>query len=775
MQINVSKVHFSPVLVALLATSTAFGLANPARGQTLYYAPLDPDAKVPTETAEGNQLLVSTSPAAATQDGPLASLPSNPVTAKPDAVIVPAISEPEQISPQPLAQAQTAPVTPNPTPPPESPSQTAPTPGTPPSGTATPSQETPDQLQFQVPTGEPGLELQPSTPPDTAPTPDSGESAPNPTSTPAAAEEAEPRVLVAEVLVKGAEGQLQEKVYEVIRTRPGRTATRSELQEDINAIFNTGFFSNVRAVPEDTPLGVRVTFEVKPNPTLAGVRVEGNQVLPQTVVDNIFKEQYGSILNLRQFQEGVKQVNKWYQDNGYVLAQVTDAPQVSDDGIVTLQVAEGVIEDIQVRFLNKEGEETDDKGEPIKGRTRDFIVTREFTLKSGTVFNRTQAERDLQRVFGLGIFEDVRLSLSPGQDPRKVVVVANVIERNSGSLAAGLGISSASGLFGTVSYQEQNLGGNNQKLGAEIQVGERELLFDLNFTDPWIAGDPYRTSYTLNLFNRRSLSLVFDNGKRDVRLQGGDRPRIDRLGGGISFTRPLNDGWVASLGLQYQRISVRDVNRNVRRVDELGNQLSFSGTGLDDLLTVQLGAVQDRRNDPLRPTQGSLLRLGTEQSIPVGSGAILLNRLRGSYSYYVPVKYINFSDGPQALAFNIQAGTAIGDLPPYEAFALGGSNSVRGYDEGALGSGRSFVQATAEYRFPLFSIIGGALFVDAATDLGSGSSVLGNPAGVRQKPGSGFGYGLGVRIQSPLGPIRVDYGINDQGVGRIHFGIGERF
>ena len=71
--------------------------------------------------------------------------------------------------------------------------------------------------------------------------------------------------------------------------------------------------------------------------------------------------------------------------------------------------------------------------------------------------------------------------------------------------------------------------------------------------------------------------------------------------------------------------------------------------------------------------------------------------------------------------------------------------------------------------------MGGALFADFATDLGTGSSVPGNPAGVRDKPGSGFGYGLGVRINSPLGPIRVDYGFNDEGEGRFHFGIGERF
>jgi outer membrane protein insertion porin family len=655
---------------------------------------------------------------------------------------------------------------------------------------STPQQETPDTIEFDLTPGrtsEPNLEL-PEPREQPVPTPEDGQPATPPeTGQPAPTDQPEARVLVGEVVVTGVEGDLENEVYEAIRTRPGQTATRSQLQEDVNAIYATGFFSNARVEPQDTPLGVRVVFVVEPNPVLRQVVVvpvpadQGQRALPQKVVDDTFSPQYGRTLNIRELQEGIKKLNQWYKENGYDLAQVVAAPQIAEDGTVRLEVAEGLIEDIQVRFLDKDGQPANDEGEPIRGRTRDFIITREIELNSGEVFNRTKAERDLRRVFRLGIFEDVRLSFKPGQDPRKVVVVVDVIEKNTGSVAAGAGISSASGLFGTISYQEQNLGGNNQKLGAELQVGQRELLFDVNFTDPWIAGDPYRTSYTVNGFRRRSISLIFDGGDTEVELPDGDRPRVLRLGGGVTFTRPLSQDvfadpeWRASLGLQYQRVSIRNSDGDISPKDELGNDLSFSGEGKDDLLTLQFGVVRDRRNSAVIPTSGSLLRLGVEQSLPVGMGGILFNRLRGSYSQYIPVRYTNFSPGPQALAFNIQAGTVVGDLPPYEAFSLGGSNSVRGFEEGDVGSGRSFIQATAEYRFPIFSIVGGALFVDAATDLGTGGTVPGDPAGVRGKPGSGFGYGLGVRVQSPLGPIRIDYGFNNDGDSRLHFGIGERF
>lgn len=603
--------------------------------------------------------------------------------------------------------------------------------------------------------------------------------------------EAEPRVLISEVDVVSTRAepldpQLESEIYSVIQTRAGQTTTRSRLQEDINAIFSTGFFSNVQAVPEDTPLGVKVTFAVQPNPVLTQVQFENAQVLPEEVVQEAFSDQYGEILNLRDLQRGIQTVNEWYQENGYVLAQVTDAPEIADDGTVTFVVAEGVIEDIRVRFINEDGSDTDEDGEPVDGRTRDFIITREFRSQPGEVFNQAQIQQDLQNVFGLGIFEDVRLSLEPGQDPRQVDVVVNVVEGQTGSLAAGVGFSTSGDLFGTVSYQERNLGGNNQQLGAEFQLSSREILFDVSFTDPWIAGAPYRTSYTVNAFNRRSVSLIFDGGDPEVGvidtdsnnngLFDVDRPRIDRLGGGISFRRPYDNGWTASLGAQYQHVTIRDGDGDVVAVDELGNDLSLSGTGEDDLWLLQFGAVRDLRDNATKPSSGSLLRLGSEQAFPLGAGSAFYNRLRASYSYYTPVEFIDlFEEGPEVLAFNVQGGTILGDFPPYEAFSLGGSNSVRGYDEGDVGSGQSFLQATVEYRFPIISIVDGALFADFATDLGTGEDVIGNPAGVRGKPGSGFGYGVGVRVESPLGPIRIDYGFNDEGESRIHFGVGERF
>lgn len=151
-----------------------------------------------------------------------------------------------------------------------------------------------------------------------------------------------------------------------------------------------------------------------------------------------------------------------------------------------------------------------------------------------------------------------------------------------------------------------------------------------------------------------------------------------------------------------------------------------------------------------------------------------MNQVKANYSEYIPVNLLGTKD-PQVLAFNVQGGTTIGDLPPYMAFNVGGLNSVRGYGTGEVATGRSYVLASAEYRIPLFNPVGAVVFADFGSDLGTADTVPGEPGVVRGKPGTGFGYGAGLRVNSPVGVIRADFGLNDQGGSKVQFGLGQRF
>ncbi|MEH2271475.1 MAG: outer membrane protein assembly factor [Nostoc sp.] len=573
-------------------------------------------------------------------------------------------------------------------------------------------------------------------------------------------------VTATEVQVVGANQELQDIIRKVIKTQAGGETSQSQLQKDVTAILDTGLFSNVSVNSFSTQAGLNVVYQVQPV-IVKSLQLSGAKVLTYQVAQQRLQSQIGTTISPAGLQQAVAEINKWYADNGYNLARVLSI-KPSSQGILTVNVAEGLVSDIKFRFVNDEGKTVDSKGNLVGGRTKPDFLQQQLKLKPGEIFQENVVKQDIQQLYRTGLFETVNVVLEG--DATKLDLVYQLKETGARGVNLGGSYNADQGLVGTISYQDQNVGGINDTLGVNVGVSSRDLQFNTKFISPYRTTNPDRFGYTVNGFRSRELSETFDD---KITLANGDKVREGQIGGGVSLQRPIDD-WSTSLGLNYTRTSIRDRQGNITPTDAQGNPLSVSGTGVDDLTTVSFTATKDQRDNPLNPTQGSVLSLSTEQSVPIGEGNISLNRLKANYSQYLPVQLFN-SKQPQVFAVNVQAGTVIGNLPPYESFNLGGSNSVRGYDSGEVGSGRSYVLASAEYRFPVLPIVGGVLFADFASDLGSGDTVLGDPAGVRDKPGYGFGYGAGVRLNSPLGLIRADYGINDQGESKVHLGIGQRF
>jgi outer membrane protein insertion porin family len=165
------------------------------------------------------------------------------------------------------------------------------------------------------------------------------------------------------------------------------------------------------------------------------------------------------------------------------------------------------------------------------------------------------------------------------------------------------------------------------------------------------------------------------------------------------------------------------------------------------------------------PKGDTELLASMEQALPIHKDWLNFNRFSVRADKGIGI-------GPLKFWASAKGGAIVGDLPPYESFPLGGTNSIRGYGEGSVGSARNYIAGTAEVRFPIVSPLEGAVFGDYGTDLGSGASIPGDPAGCRQKPGKGGGVGAGIRIATPIGPLRFEYAMNDARQRRFHLGIG---
>ncbi|MBE9125180.1 MULTISPECIES: BamA/TamA family outer membrane protein [unclassified Coleofasciculus] len=323
--------------------------------------------------------------------------------------------------------------------------------------------------------------------------------------------------------------------------------------------------------------------------------------------------------------------------------------------------------------------------------------------------------------------------------------------------------------------------GDTQRLALELKGGESVLGLYLGYVQ--VTDDP-RQGFAVSGFNQRSYSTALAEGDRNVELPGGDTPWVHRLGGGVEGYIPI--GTVdTTVGVTYQRVSVRDdvFTSDLAPVDELGNPLTISDDGQDELLTLNLAAQYDTRNSPRNPSEGTRIRLGLDQSIPVGDAEISMTRVNASATQFIPLSLFGFAEGSRTLVLNLQGGHIFGDAPFYEAFSLGGASSVRGYSGGEIGTGQSYIQATAEYRFPITSLtafdeaidLGGSLFIDYGNVLDTQDEVFGKPGLMRDKPGEGWGFGLGLRAYTSFTTGQAEFAISEQGDVEFHFSLGQRF
>jgi outer membrane protein insertion porin family len=509
----------------------------------------------------------------------------------------------------------------------------------------------------------------------------------------------QPRVLITEVMIEGIDGHPeQERVelaaYDAMTVRPGSRVTRDELKVDLEAIYATGWFSDVRIEPVNGPLGVQLVVQVVPNPVLTKVELlpEDNEIPPQ-VIEDAFSSDYGRTLNLSELQLRMKELQTWYTSEGYALARVTGPTRVSPDGVVELKVVVGTVAGVEVQFLNKEGETTNEKGEPIRGKTKPWVITREISIKPGEAFNRNQLEGDIKRLYGTSLFSDVKVTLKPvAGNPGEVNIVLGIVEQSTGSLSGGLGYSQSQGVFGQVQVQDSNLFGRAWNLALNLTYGQYGGLANFTFTDPWIKGDAHRTSFRTSIYLSREVPQVFqsqnngdivtvtdyqdNNSSRIYEISTNDNPAgrkfddvgeasdlfpenswfdyqgdsvaLQRVGGNIIFARPLNGGdpyknapWQILAGLNVQ--SVRPINfqgtSRVYGTPSEGDEgsvpreniicISYNCANENNLAGLRFAATYNTLNDPRNPTSGNFLSFGTEQFLSVGENSPTFNRVKG--------------------------------------------------------------------------------------------------------------------------------------------------
>ena len=548
---------------------------------------------------------------------------------------------------------------------------------------------------------------------------------------------------VVSVDVVGNEKIAKEDILNVLTVKAGDKFNIKNIEQDRNNIYNTGYFYDNYPSYEVVPEGVKITYHVMENPVLNSVEILGNQVYSTDKIEDMLTVKKGEILNIRQLNTDLANIEASYRQDGYILAKLRDI-SIDESGNLTLTFNEGILEGYVVKGNDK---------------TKDYVITREMRIKPGEVFDAKKARRSMQRVYNLGFFEDVSVKILPGkEDPNNIIMELTVIEKRTGSFGIGAGYSSEDGLLGMVSIGDTNFRGTGDSVKAMYEFGGDggdDSGYSISYTKPWL--DEKETTGTFRIYDRKFEYDDYDNGgdlieTYDKKNQGYE----------LNFGRPTDEYTMNYLGFKINNTEYRGhedgpYNRDTSQYEE------WRDNNFGETRSIIASQVRDTRDNIFYPTEGTRTSLSVEYA---GLGGDFdYTKLTGSIQKYYKVGHA------QVLALRGSAGYANEDLPEAALFEVGGQNSVRGYRDGQF-SGNRMLMGTMEYRFPLMNKVQGALFTDVGDAWGGKS--WGSWSSIEEDLDLHASVGLGLQMQTPIGAMRLDYGWGEDG-GRLHFNVGGNF
>ena len=548
---------------------------------------------------------------------------------------------------------------------------------------------------------------------------------------------------IVSVDVVGADIVPKEDVLSVLKIKAGDKFDMKNIEQDRVAIYNMGYFYDNYPSFEVVPEGVKITYHVMENPVLRSVEITGNRVYSTEQIKSMLNVKTGEILNLRQLNIDLANIETAYRQNGYILAKLKDI-SIDESGNLSLQFNEGILEGYAVKGNDK---------------TKDYVITREMRMKPGEVFNSEKARRSMQRVYNLGFFEDVSVKLLPGQqDPDNIIMELTVVEKRTGSFGIGAGYSSQDGLLGMVSIGDTNFRGTGDSVKAMYEFGGDDgddSGYSISYTKPWL--DEKETSGTFRIYNRKYEYDDYNNDGDDIETYNKKNEGYE-----LNFGRPINEYTTNFLGFR--------INKTEYRGHESGpydrstpQYAEWRDNNFGETRSIIATQIRDTRDNIYFPTEGSRTSIGVEYAGLGGDFDYTKLTLSGQKYYKV--------GHAQVIAIRGSIGYSNDDLPENAVFEVGGQSSVRGYRDDQF-SGNKMVMGTVEYRFPLANKVQGAIFADVGDAWGGKSWGPWND--IEDELTLHSSVGIGMQVQTPIGAVRLDYGWGEDG-GRLHFTVGGSF
>lgn len=559
--------------------------------------------------------------------------------------------------------------------------------------------------------------------------------------------------LVSAVDVQGNEKVVSQHILGAVQTRPGEPIDEEQLKKDVESIYELGFFSFVDAKLVPLTGGIAVTFVVQENPTVESIEFTGNTVYPSEELKELVFTAPGTVFNRVFFRHDLQRIKEKYEKDGYVMMKIADVQLVG--GAITVQIVEPLVGDIIIQGNTK---------------TKGYVIEREIKMEKGDLFNATVLRHSINKVNNLGFFEDVSVGFEPSEeDPAATNIVLTVEEAKTGNIGLTVGHGSSSGWSGGLSYGDSNWGGKGHKFEVGFELGDNEQYWTY-YQEPYMDGEHFawKVGAYKKFYEDRD---YFEDG---VSILEYDEDRMGYyLGFGKKFSGNEKLSWYLTLDWRdFEYSNVEDKGEG----DITSEDIFGEGRLLDGTIFSALASVTNNNLDPyLSYPKGDIEDLNIEKAIDFLGSDYDFTKYWLTLRYYTPLAdFGNFfdatfgsEDNPVILAARVRAGFSSGELPFAELYEVGGSRSLRGYQDGEFEGDEMFI-GNLELRLPVDRNFGFVVFYD-----------IGNAWDSNFDENFSFsdlydGYGFGVRVRTPLGNLRVDYGTGEF-ESRTHFGFGEMF
>ena len=504
------------------------------------------------------------------------------------------------------------------------------------------------------------------------------------------------------------------------------------------------------------PIIITIVIAEGPQYHVGKIAVSGEKAATEANIRALLKMKEGSVYSPKALHDDAKAIADAYGSGGYV--DLVVLPEGTPAGPAR----------IDVHYKIEEGDRSFLQRVNIAGntRTKDKVIRREVLLAPGDVFNTVRVDTTKKRLENLGYFSKVETYPEDTEIAGRKDLDILVQEKRTGSLTFGGGFSTIDQLVGFAELTQGNFDlmnwpaftGAGQKFRLRLQYGTQRKDFVLSLTEPYFLDRRLSLGGQLFFSEATYLSTVYDQRN---------------YGFAIELRKPINAYMYATLGYRLQDVDIFNVDPSAS-VEIQSQEGSFVES---EILT---SLVFDRRDNPLLSRRGQRVTLS-----PYIAGGFLGGDVQ-IYGFDVEgSQYFRFR-WDTILLFNVEVATVntwgSGDqVPIYDRLYLGGSNNLRGFpfrevgpqdDQGQPIGGNSMARATVEFTFPIIEKARGAIFYDT---------------GFVNSEAWSFGFnhiasdiGVGIRLDLPIGPLRLDYGYPIQrdgynGGGHFNFNVGYQF